>query len=82
MPRLGRLPVDVDRLQSSCASKSARKRSFAARSAFLAVSLLIAGQAGTQSGPIPADAHLKGMWSPVTPWPVIGIHAVLLPPGT
>ena len=21
------------------------------------------------------------MWSPVTPWPVIGIHAVLLPEG-
>ncbi|HEV3007674.1 MAG TPA: PA14 domain-containing protein [Burkholderiales bacterium] len=52
-----------------------------ARSAFLVVSLLIAGQAGAQTGPIPADAHLKGMWSPVTPWPVIGIHAVLLPEG-
>ena len=52
-----------------------------ARSAFLAVSLLIAGAADTQVGPIPADAHLKGMWSPVAPWPVIGIHAVLLPEG-
>ena len=51
-----------------------------ARSAFLVVSLLIAGAAGTQSS-IPLDAHLKGMWSPVTPWPVIGIHAVLLPEG-
>ena len=51
-----------------------------ARSAFLVVSLLIAGAAGTQSS-IPPDAHLKGMWSPVTPWPVIGIHAVLLPEG-
>src|SRR5918999_2523079 len=52
-----------------------------ARTAFLVVSFLIAGQAGTQVGPIPPDAHLKGMWSPVTPWPVIGIHAVLLPEG-
>jgi len=52
-----------------------------ARSAFLAVSLLITAPAGTQTGPIPPDAHLKGMWSPVTPWPVIGIHAVLLPEG-
>jgi hypothetical protein len=52
-----------------------------ARSAIFVVLLLIAGQAGTQTGPIPPDAHLKGMWSPVTPWPVIGIHAVLLPEG-
>jgi len=53
----------------------------AARAAFLVVSLLITAPAGTQTGPIPPDAHLKGMWSPVTPWPVIGIHAVLLPEG-
>ena len=52
-----------------------------ARLAFLVFSLLIAGQAGTQTGSIPPDAHLKGMWSPVAPWPVIGIHAVLLPEG-
>lgn len=52
-----------------------------AKSAFLAISLLIAGAASTQVGPIPPDADLKGMWSPVTPWPVIGIHAVLLPEG-
>src|SRR5256886_17278237 len=52
-----------------------------ARSAFLVISPLIAGQAGTQTGSIPPDAHLKGMWSPVAPWPVIGIHAVLLPEG-
>ncbi|MGH8516181.1 MAG: galactose oxidase-like domain-containing protein, partial [Panacagrimonas sp.] len=30
---------------------------------------------------IPADAHLKGMWSPVIDWPLIAIHAVLLPDG-
>ncbi len=34
--------------------------------------------AGTQ---IPADAATKGMWSPVYNWPLIGIHAVLLPDG-
>jgi PA14 domain/Domain of unknown function (DUF1929) len=73
MPRLGSLTVDVDRLQSFCAPKSAR-------TVFLFISLLVAGQAGTQSG-IPPDAHLKGMWSTVTPWPLIGIHAVLLPEG-
>jgi hypothetical protein len=52
-----------------------------ARSAFFAVALLLAREAGTQSGPIPPDAHVRGMWSAVTPWPVIGIHAVLLPEG-
>lgn len=51
------------------------------RSALVVVSLLIAAPAGTQVGPIPPDANLKGMWSPVTPWPLIGIHAVLLPEG-
>jgi hypothetical protein len=30
---------------------------------------------------IAADAHLKGMWSPVTNWPLIPIHAVLMPDG-
>jgi hypothetical protein len=31
--------------------------------------------------PIPADAYRKGMWSPVTNWPLIPIHAVLMPDG-
>ena len=53
----------------------------AARSAFLIASLLFAANAGTQTAPIPADANVKGMWSAVAPWPVIGIHAVLLPEG-
>ena len=48
---------------------------------FFAASLLIAGQGSAQTGPIPADANVNGMWSAVTPWPVIGIHAVLLPDG-
>jgi PA14 domain-containing protein/galactose oxidase-like protein/K319-like protein len=80
MPRLSELPVDFDRVELSRASKSARIRSVVVGS-FLLVSLLIAAHAGVPSGPIPPDAHLKGMWSPVTPWPVIGIHAVLLPEG-
>lgn len=33
------------------------------------------------SGTIPGDANLRGMWSPVTPWPLIPLHAVLLPDG-
>jgi YVTN family beta-propeller protein len=33
------------------------------------------------STPIPADANLKGMWSPVTNWPLIAVHAVLMPDG-
>lgn len=33
------------------------------------------------SGAIPSDANLRGMWSPVTPWPLIPLHAVLLPDG-
>ena len=32
-------------------------------------------------GSIPSDAHLKGMWSPVYTWPLIPIHAVLMPDG-
>jgi len=38
-------------------------------------------QAFLPSNPVPADAHQKGMWSPVYPWPLIPIHAVLLPDG-
>ena len=32
-------------------------------------------------GSIPSDAHLKGMWSPVYTWPLIPVHAVLMPDG-
>ncbi|WP_280151098.1 PA14 domain-containing protein [Piscinibacter sp. XHJ-5] len=35
----------------------------------------------TPSTPIPADAYQKGMWSPVNPWPLIAVHAVLMPDG-
>ncbi|XVJ70592.1 MAG: DUF1929 domain-containing protein [Rhizobacter sp.] len=28
---------------------------------------------------VPADAHVKGMWSPVYNWPGVAVHAVLLP---
>ncbi len=31
--------------------------------------------------PIPADAHVRGMWSPVYPWPLISVHIVLMPDG-
>ena len=31
--------------------------------------------------PIPPDASVKGMWSPVTNWPLIAVHAVLMPDG-
>ena len=31
--------------------------------------------------PIPADASSKGMWSPVYNWPLISVHAVLMPDG-
>ena len=30
---------------------------------------------------IPADAPLRGMWSATRPWPMNGLHAVLLPEG-
>ena len=30
---------------------------------------------------IPADAPTRGMWSPVRPWPINGLHAALLPDG-
>jgi YVTN family beta-propeller protein len=33
------------------------------------------------AAPIPADANLTGMWSPPYPWPLISVHAVLIPDG-
>jgi YVTN family beta-propeller protein len=35
----------------------------------------------TPTTPIPSDANTRGMWSPVTGWPLIPLHAVLLPDG-
>jgi len=31
--------------------------------------------------PIPADASSRGMWSPVYNWPLVAVHATLLPDG-
>ena len=31
--------------------------------------------------PIPGDAGVKGMWSPVVGWPLIAVHTALLPDG-
>ena len=36
---------------------------------------------GFPGGTIPGDAYQKGMWSPVYSWPVIAVHAVLMPDG-
>ena len=36
---------------------------------------------GFPGGSIPADAYQKGMWSPVFNWPLIAVHAVLMPDG-
>src|SRR4051812_36017389 len=30
---------------------------------------------------IPAAAPTQGMWSPVIPWPIVGLHSVVLPNG-
>ncbi len=35
----------------------------------------------TPSAPIPTDAHARGMWSELVDWPLIPVHAVLLPDG-
>lgn len=35
----------------------------------------------TPTEPIPADADQRGMWSGVTPWPLIPLHSVMLPDG-
>jgi YVTN family beta-propeller protein len=35
----------------------------------------------TPTAPIPADANLRGMWGPVTAWPLISVHTVLMPDG-
>jgi Domain of unknown function (DUF1929) len=61
-------------------TESICKRVSAAGSA-LVFSVLIAAWAGAQISPIPPTAHLTGMWSSVTPWPLIAIHSVLLPEG-
>jgi YVTN family beta-propeller protein len=37
--------------------------------------------AATPATPVPADAHLKGMWGPGYDWPIIPIHAALMPDG-
>src|SRR5215475_8725506 len=36
---------------------------------------------GFPGGTIPADAYQRGMWSSVYNWPVIAVHAVLMPDG-
>jgi hypothetical protein len=41
----------------------------------------LAVTAAAPTGSVPRDAHLKGMWSAVTSWPIMPIHAVLLPDG-
>lgn len=33
------------------------------------------------SVPIPADAHQRGMWGPLYNWPLVAVHAALLPDG-
>lgn len=38
------------------------------------------GTAALLSDP-PADAHINGIWSDVHPWPLIAVHAVLMPDG-
>ena len=30
---------------------------------------------------VPSDANVKGMWSPVYPWPHVAVHTVLMPDG-
>ncbi len=39
------------------------------------------GLAAAPPSTIPADASAKGMWGPVFDWPLIPIHAVLMPDG-
>jgi hypothetical protein len=52
-----------------------------ARSVFVAVSFFVAAHAAAQFPPLPSDAYIRGSWSQVAPWPLIAIHAVLLPEG-
>lgn len=40
-----------------------------------------AAAAFTPTTPIPSDAHQRGMWGPVKAWPLIPVHAVLMPDG-
>ena len=35
----------------------------------------------TPTTPIPPDAGTRGMWSPVHNWPLVAVHAVLMPDG-
>ncbi len=40
-----------------------------------------AAQSVPPPDPVPPDANVKGMWSPVYSWPVITVHTALLPDG-
>src|SRR5262249_36690180 len=37
--------------------------------------------AAAPAAPVPSDAHIRGAWSTVSSWPIMPIHAVLLPDG-
>src|SRR5215470_8563686 len=41
----------------------------------------LAVSAAAPSSPVPSDAHIRGAWSAVSSWPIMPIHAVLLPDG-
>ncbi len=62
------------------AAAEERSRILAANST-LAVQLPPVADPLLQGLTIPADAPTKGMWSATQPWPMNGLHAVLLPSG-
>lgn len=62
---------------------AARKAALAAGAASEELSVVIPNEADPllQGLTIPADAPTRGMWSATQPWPMNGLHAVLMPDG-
>jgi YVTN family beta-propeller protein len=65
------------------APSAARKAAMAAGAASEELSVVLPNDADPllQGLNIPADAPTRGMWSATQPWPMNGLHAVLMPDG-
>lgn len=62
---------------------AARKSALAVSAASAELPVVLTDEADPlfQGLAIPADAPTRGMWSATQPWPMNGLHAVLMPDG-
>ena len=70
----GNEPADADKAAAAVSDRPSEKDTGTAARRVQAMGV----SAGTT---IPTDAHLKGAWSPLKNWPLIAVHAVLMPDG-